>query len=113
MVLAAFALFIGCGPTINHNQSVYVLVDTSGTYTKEVRKAQAVVNYLLGNLDPGDSLAVATVKSRSFTEKDIVAKVSLTKDPLQVNGQKRAFSDQDRRVRSVRTRKQAAPPTLT
>jgi len=92
LVLAAFALCVACGPALNHNQAVYVLVDTSGTYTKEVRKAQAVVNYLLGNLEPGDSLAVATVKSRSFTEKDIVAKVSLTRDPIQVNGQKRAFS---------------------
>jgi hypothetical protein len=51
------------------------------------------VNYLLGSLDPGDSLAVATIKSRSFSEKDIVAKVSLTKDPIQANGEKRAFSD--------------------
>jgi len=92
-VLAALALCAGCGSGINHNQAVYVLVDTSGTYTKEVRKAQAVVNYLLGNLEPGDSLAVATVKSRSFSERDIVAKVSLTKDPIQVNGQKRAFSE--------------------
>jgi hypothetical protein len=91
-VLAVLALASGCGPAVNHNQSVYVLVDTSGTYTKEVGKAQGVVNYLLGNLEPGDSLAVATVKSRSFTEKDIVAKVSLTKDPIQVNSQKKAFS---------------------
>jgi hypothetical protein len=93
LAVAALGLFTGCGPTINHSQSVYVLVDTSGTYTKEVGKARAVVNYLLGNLDPGDSLAVATIKSRSFSEKDIVAKVSLTKDPIQANGQKRAFSD--------------------
>lgn len=93
LAVATLALFTGCGPTTNHSQSVYVLVDTSGTYTKEVGKAQAVVNYLLGNLDPGDSLAVATIKSRSFSEKDIVAKVSLTKDPIQANGEKRAFSD--------------------
>ena len=92
LLLAVLAFCAGCGPAVNHNQSVYVLVDTSGTYTKEVGKAQAVVNYLLGNLKPGDSLAVATVKSRSFSEKDIVAKVSLTKDPIQVNGQKKLFS---------------------
>ena len=91
--VAALALGVGCSSGVNHNQAVYVLVDTSGTYTKEVRKAQGVVNYLLGNLEPGDSLAVATVKSRSFTEKDIVAKVSLTKDPIQVNAQKKAFSE--------------------
>lgn len=92
-VLVALAFCAGCGPAVNHNQSVYVLVDTSGTYTKEVGKAQGVVNYLLGNLEPGDSLAVATIKSRSFSEKDIVAKVSLTKDPIQANAQKKAFSE--------------------
>jgi len=94
LVLAAATLLAGCGPQVNHSQSVYVLVDTSGTYVKEVGKAQAVVNYVLGNLEPGDSLAVASVKSRSFSEKDIIAKVSLTKDPIQVNAQKRAFSEQ-------------------
>ena len=87
-------LLAGCGSQVNHSQSVYVLVDTSGTYVKEVSKAQAVVNYVLGNLEPGDSLAVASVKSRSFSEKDIVAKVSLSKDPIQVNAQKRLFSEQ-------------------
>jgi hypothetical protein len=87
-------LLAGCGSQVNHSQSVYVLVDTSGTYVKEVSKAQAVVNYVLGNLEPGDSLAVASVKSRSFSEKDIVAKVSLSKDPIQVNAQKRLFSGQ-------------------
>ena len=92
-VLSAVLLCAGCGPAVNHSQAVYVLVDTSGTYTREVSKAQGVVNYLLGNLDPGDSLAVATIKSRSFSEKDIVAKVSLTKDPIQVNTQKKAFSE--------------------
>lgn len=91
--LTALVLSAGCGPAVNHNQAVYVLVDTSGTYTKEVNKAQGVVNYLLGSLEPGDSLAVATIKSRSFSEKDIVAKVSLTKDPIQANSEKRAFSE--------------------
>ncbi|MFI5205526.1 MAG: HAD-IC family P-type ATPase, partial [Candidatus Paceibacterales bacterium] len=42
-VLVALAFCAGCGPAVNHNQSVYVLVDTSGTYTKEVGKAQGVV----------------------------------------------------------------------
>jgi len=69
-----------------------MLVDTSGTYSKELDKAQRVVSYLLGTLKPGDSLAVARVKSRSFSEKDIIAKVTLGKDPMQVNNQKREFA---------------------
>jgi hypothetical protein len=94
IVAGAIALLAGCGPKTNHSQAVYVLIDTSGTYAKEVGKAQLVINYLLGSLNPGDSLAVGRVKSRSFTEKDIVAKVSLNKDPLQANAQKRTFSEQ-------------------
>ena len=94
-IIAVFfaGLVTACDSEQNYHHSVYMLVDTSGTYAKQVGKAQNVVNYLLGTLQPGDSLAVARVKSRSFTERDIVAKVSLNSDPLQVNSQKRAFAE--------------------
>lgn len=92
LALLSATMLVGCGPAVDRHHAVYVLIDTSGTYAKEIKKAQAVVNYLLGTLQPGDTLAVARVKSRSFSEKDIVAKVSLGQDPLQVNSQKRAFS---------------------
>lgn len=84
----------GCADKRAYARAVYVLVDTSGTYTKEVDKAQQLINYLLGTLNPGDSLAVARVKSRSFTEKDILAKATFSKDPIQANSQKRAFKEQ-------------------
>ena len=45
-------LLAACGER-NHNQAVYVLIDTSGTYVREMTKAQVVVNYLLGTLQPG------------------------------------------------------------
>lgn len=88
------ALAWGCGDSKTHAQAVYMLVDTSGTYAEEIGKAQQIVNYLLGTLQPGDSLAVARVKSRSFSEKDIVAKVTFDTRPSQANAQKRAFKDQ-------------------
>ena len=84
----------GCADKRAYARAVYVLVDTSGTYTKEIDKAQQLINYLLGTLNPGDSLAVARVKSRSFTEKDILAKATFSKDPIQANAQKRAFKEQ-------------------
>jgi hypothetical protein len=87
-------LLSGCGDKRSHARAVYLLVDTSGTYVKESEKAHHVINYLLGTLNPGDSLAVARVKSRSFSEKDIIAKVTFAKDPLQANAQKRAFKEQ-------------------
>jgi hypothetical protein len=70
-----------------------MLVDTSGTYAQEAGKAQVIINYLLGSLQPGDSLAVARVQSRSFSEKDIVAKATFDSRPSQENAQKRAFRE--------------------
>jgi hypothetical protein len=94
VALVAMLALAGCTDKRSHARAVYLLVDTSGTYAKELDKAQHVINYLLGTLNPGDSLAVARVKSRSFSEKDIVAKVTFEKDPLKANAQKRAFKDQ-------------------
>lgn len=82
-----------CSDPKSHTQAVYMLVDTSGTYAAEINKAQVIINYLLGTLQPGDSLAVARVKSRSFSEKDIIAKVTFDNRPSQANAQKRAFRD--------------------
>ncbi|MEJ2255291.1 MAG: lipoprotein, partial [Nitrospirota bacterium] len=75
VALVALALLSGCTDT-SRSRGVYMLVDTSGTYTEELQKAEAIVNYLLGTLEPGDSLAVARIDSGSFSEKDIVAKVT-------------------------------------
>ena len=99
--LIAVASF-GCGDSRSHSQAVYMLVDTSGTYAQEAGKAQIIINYLLGTLNPGDSLAVARVKSRSFSEKDIIAKVTFDTRPTQANVQKRAFKEKvDNFVKSV------------
>jgi hypothetical protein len=93
VALPALAL-AGCADQKAHAQAVYLLVDTSGTYAAEVGKAQLIVNYLLGALNSGDSLAVARVKSRSFSEKDIIAKATFDGRPSQANAQKRAFRDE-------------------
>jgi len=92
-VLSIFLVISACADKKSHAKSVYMLVDTSGTYTQELGRAQALTGYILGTLNPGDSFAVARVKSRSFSEKDIIAKVTFDKDPLQANAQKRAFRD--------------------
>jgi hypothetical protein len=91
--LASAAALSSCADQRSHSQAVYMLVDTSGTYAQEVGKAQVIINYLLGTLQPGDSLAVARVKSRSFSEKDIIAKVTFDNQPSRTNVQKRAFKD--------------------
>ena len=82
----------GCGDNRAHSKGVYLLIDTSGTYTQQINKARTIVNYLLGNLNSGDSLAVAKVESKSFSEKDIVAKVTFDRSPSRANLEKRAFN---------------------
>jgi hypothetical protein len=92
--LPLLALAAGCPDPRDHAQAVYLLVDTSGTYAEEIGKAQLIVNYLLGSLQPGDSLAVARVRSRSFSEKDIIAKATFDNRPSQANAQKRVMKTQ-------------------
>jgi hypothetical protein len=92
----------GCGDAKSHAHAVYMLVDTSGTYAREAAKAQIIIHYLLGTLQSGDSLAVARVQSRSFSEKDIIAKATFDSRPSHANAQKRAFRDKvDETFRSV------------
>lgn len=90
-LLAAAASFTaGCADP-NRNTAVYLLLDTSGTYTEEIDRANAIVNYLLGSLQTGDSLAVARIDSASFSEQDIVQRTTFDGQPSKANDQKRQF----------------------
>jgi hypothetical protein len=93
LLLAGVLLLSSCADSRDHRHAVYMLVDTSGTYAQESGKAQLIINYLLGTLQPGDSFAVARVESRSFSEKDIIAKATFDSRPSQANAQKRAFRE--------------------
>ena len=74
-----------------HARAVYVLLDVSGTYNQKLDAANPVINYLLGTLNSGDSITVAKIDSASFTERDIVAKVTFDDRPSVANEQKRAL----------------------
>jgi hypothetical protein len=90
--LALPFIFTGCADNRSHSNGVYLLIDTSGTYAQQVTKARMIINYLLANLNAGDSLAVAKVESKSFSEKDIIAKVTFDRRPSYANQEKRAFN---------------------
>jgi len=78
---------------VPNTRGVYMLLDTSGTYTQELKQAQRVINYILSQLDSGDAFAVARVDTGSFSEKDIVAKVTFKDQPSKANQQKRIFRE--------------------
>jgi len=88
-------LLVSCSSEITpRNKGVYMLLDTSGTYTEELDKAEQIVRYTLSRLDARDSFAVARIDTGSFSEKDIVAKASFDDRPSTVNRQKRLFAQQ-------------------
>lgn len=91
VIITVGILMAGCTDTQRHSKGVYMLLDTSGTYSVELKKAQSIINYLLGVLQPGDSLAVARIDTGSFSEKDIIAKVTFDTRPSISNNQKRLF----------------------
>jgi len=86
-------LLAGCSQQSKHTKGVYMLLDTSGTYAVELNKARLIINYLLGTLQPGDTMAVGCIDTGSFSEKDIVAKVTFDARPSVANNQKRAFKN--------------------
>jgi hypothetical protein len=102
-LISSVLLLTGCPDTVSHSQGVYLLMDTSGTYKNELEKARSIVYYLLGTLEPGDSLGVARIDTGSFSEKDIIKKVTFDRRPSVSNQQKRAFREKiDSFVSSVR-----------
>ncbi|MCW9013571.1 MAG: VWA domain-containing protein [Gammaproteobacteria bacterium] len=90
-LFCSYLLLTSCSEPVSHNRAVYMLLDTSGTYTQQIDKAKGIVKYLLGILSPGDSLALARIDSGSFSEKDIIAKITFDLRPSKANSQKRAF----------------------
>jgi hypothetical protein len=97
VLIAAVATLIlgGCtSSSAPRNTGVYLLLDTSGTYSEELKKAETIILYTLSRMEPADSFAVARIDTGSFSEKDIIAKTTLDDRPSTANGQKRAFASE-------------------
>lgn len=92
LVGLSLLLLVACGnENSNKSRGVYLLMDTSGTYTEELAQARNLVNAILVRLEPGDSFAVGRIDTASFSEKDIIYKVTLDERPSVTNQQKRQF----------------------
>jgi hypothetical protein len=106
LVVLLLAVVTACTESSSkpRSRAVYLLLDTSGTYTRELEKARSIMNYLLATLDSGDSVAIARIDSGSFSEKDMIAKATFDQRPSTANGQKRAFKRTlDEFVESIET----------
>lgn len=91
-IVLSCAILVACTRSTADNHGVYMLLDTSGTYSEELKKAEQIIRYTLSRLDATDTFAVARIDTGSFSEKDIVAKVTLDDRPSAMNKQKRLFA---------------------
>ena len=66
-------------------------MDTSGTYTQELDKAERIISFILAKLNPGDAFAVGRIDTGSFSQKDIIARATFADRPSVANQQKREF----------------------
>lgn len=106
MGLGLSLLVTSCADDGPYTHGVYMLLDTSGTYTKELVQAQRVINYTLSQLNPGDTFAIARVDTGSFSEKDIIQKQTFEDRPSMANQQKRRFREKiDEFVKNVKPSK--------
>ena len=102
-MIAAMIGLAACSDSKPRTVGIYMLLDTSGTYTRELDKARQIINVLLARLNPGDTFAVARIDTASFSERDIVAKVTFDDRPSVANQQKRQFRNAiNRFVKSVK-----------
>jgi hypothetical protein len=94
VLLLALGGLAACGnPPLPQTRGVYLLIDTSGTYAKQIGKVQQLVGAVLLQLQPDDSVAVARIDTASFSEKNILARTTLEDDELAAHQQKVAFRD--------------------
>ena len=103
-IVLSCAILVACTRSTADNHGIYLLLDTSGTYSEALQKAEQIIRYTLSRLDATDTFAVARIDTGSFSEKDIIAKVTLDDRPSAMNKQKRLFAQRVQKfVGSVRS----------
>ena len=92
LTLLAAVLLLAVGGCNNNpkgfSRAVYMLVDTSGTYVREIGRANKIIRALVTEMEPGDAFMLARIDSDSFSEKDVIINVSFDARSSRANVQK-------------------------
>jgi hypothetical protein len=91
--LAVVLTAAGCSSVEHRSVGVYVLITVDGRQSAEIDTARDVVEVLLQNLAPADTLAAASIGTVGFSDANIIAAVNFDQRPSVANDQKRAFHD--------------------
>jgi hypothetical protein len=94
LLLAAAAGLAACagGTPQEHTRGIVLLIDTSGTYAKQIDKVKHIIGAILLKLEPHDSVAVARIDTASFTEKNILGRTTLPDSEGAANQEKTIFN---------------------
>jgi hypothetical protein len=90
LLTIALASSLGaCSESKDFETAYCALVDISGTYAKQKPHVVKTVKAgIVPQMVPGDSLFFVTIDSNSYTEKNLVAKLTLDYRPTMANSQK-------------------------
>src|SRR5690625_7289774 len=91
LAICTALLLHGCSAPADQRRAAVILIDISGDYASELQQARVLSNYLLANLNSGDSLAIAFIDNSSFTERNVIARVTFDHLPIVASQQKRHF----------------------
>lgn len=93
LVLLTAIVATGCTDNKAYEASYCALADVSGTYASEKGSIVKIIKAgILPEMIPGDSLFFILIDSNSYTEDNLVAKMTLDYRPTEANSQKLAFS---------------------
>jgi hypothetical protein len=93
LLLLAAAGLTACkdsGPS-SRTRGIVLLVDTSGTYARQMAKVKQIVGAILNQLQPQDSVSVIRINTGSYTEKNVVASITLAQSEGIANQEKIDF----------------------
>jgi len=90
LILVFLSLLSSCDKGRNYSRAVYMLVDVSGTYVKEISQADKIIRILIIKMDPGDTFMLGRIDSNSFSEKDVIVNVKFDRRSTTAITQKKA-----------------------
>lgn len=95
---------VSCSDSKGYLRAIYMLVDTSGTYVREIQQANRIIKAIVVRMQPGDSFTLARIDSDSFSEKDIIINVTLDMRSSKANRQRIALiKDVNKFIKNVKS----------
>ena len=93
VAVSVSSMIAACTDSKEYETSYCTLIDISGTYSAEKKGVVNIVKAgILPKMIPGDSLFFVKIDSNSYSEENLVTKLTLDYRPTQANNQKLILS---------------------